>query len=223
MICAVIPVKRLDAAKQRLSDVLSGAERRELMTAMVCDVLAAVCAHPGIERVVVVSEDPRVAEIARRYGAEFYPEQTLFGSGLNGALAAVAQRLHKEGVGTMMMVPGDLPLLNREDLDGLLRLHDSRTGARVTVVPDHAGTGSNGVVCTPPTVMTFAFGPGSFQRHKSLAAALGIAFAAYENQSMAQDIDSPADLGAIAGTGVLACHSRRYLDKAGIAARLQKK
>ena len=41
------------------------------------------------------------------------------------------------------------------------------------IVPDRHGSGTNALLLDPPTVITPAFGPGSFARHAALAAAAG--------------------------------------------------
>ncbi len=61
---AVLPVKRLDEAKQRLSAGIDESRRRELAAAMVADVLEAIGKARTIERVIVVSGDPIAQELA---------------------------------------------------------------------------------------------------------------------------------------------------------------
>src|SRR4051812_47400037 len=66
---AIVPLKRLDQAKTRLAEVLSPPERRQLMEALLGDVLGVLRAVPQIDRVVVASSDPGAAAIAARYDA----------------------------------------------------------------------------------------------------------------------------------------------------------
>lgn len=222
MICAVVPVKPLGSAKQRLADLLSGAERQGLMAAMLEDVLGVLCNHPAIDRTLVVSDDDTVARIARAHRAEVRSEAALgLGvSGLNAVVESVAHDLHNNGVETMMVVPGDLPLLSSDALYGLLRCHAGSAGDRVTISPDSAETGSNVVLCSPPGAMAWTYGPDSFQRHLQIAADLGIRAQCFRNDELARDIDRPSDLLALMGTGASAYHSRRFLEQSGIRARL---
>ncbi len=71
---AVIPIKQLKNAKQRLAGLLSSDERMLLFTAMVEDVLTAVEACVQIDRIIVVTDDNQVAELALGYGAEIMAE-----------------------------------------------------------------------------------------------------------------------------------------------------
>ena len=70
MICAIVPVKPLQIAKTRLSDLLTISERGMLVLAMFDDVLAALGAARGIERIGVVSADRTVLARAAALGAE---------------------------------------------------------------------------------------------------------------------------------------------------------
>ena len=55
---AVVPVKELDRAKERLASRLSSELRRALMLAMLEDVLAALAITPGIAGILAVTVDP---------------------------------------------------------------------------------------------------------------------------------------------------------------------
>ena len=57
-IWAVIPVKELGAAKQRLAGALDPALRRELALAMLEDVLDCVAAVPQLAGIIVATVDP---------------------------------------------------------------------------------------------------------------------------------------------------------------------
>ena len=60
---AILPVKRFDAAKQRLAAVLGTGSRQALAQAMFLDVLASLRHVDAIDDVLVVTSDP-VAEAA---------------------------------------------------------------------------------------------------------------------------------------------------------------
>ena len=68
-IWAVIPVKELDGAKQRLAPLLSPAQRRSLIEVMVGEVLDAVAGARGLAGIMVVTLDPQVTALASRLGA----------------------------------------------------------------------------------------------------------------------------------------------------------
>jgi 2-phospho-L-lactate guanylyltransferase len=55
------------------------------------------------------------------------------------------------------------------------------------------------LLITPPDALEPSFGPGSCQRHVALAQAAGIAHQIAQIPSLALDIDTPDDLGALDG------------------------
>lgn len=189
---AVLPVKRLHAAKQRLAAGLGGAERRQLAEAMVGDVLEAIGAARTIERTVLVSSDPTARQLAAAAGAELVPDPD--GGGHNPAALAGIARAEAAGARCVVLLPGDCPLLDPRELDRLL------TGVPapyVGIVPDRHGSGTNALVLSPPDAIEPAFGEGSRERHVALARRAGVAFGVEELPSLALDLDTPADIIAL--------------------------
>jgi 2-phospho-L-lactate guanylyltransferase len=64
-------------------------------------------------------------------------------------------------------------------------------------VPDRHGTGTNGLLLTPPDAISPSFGPGSFERHRALALAAGLPCRVERPPSLLLDIDTGADLAAL--------------------------
>jgi 2-phospho-L-lactate guanylyltransferase len=189
---AILPVKRFDAAKQRLAAGVDDGRRPALAAAMLEDVLEAIAGARQVERTIVVSGDPLAQEIASGAGAEIVPDPADEGH-VEAALAGVA-RAEVEGAGLVVLLPGDCPLLDPRELDRLL------TGipeAFVTVVPDRHGEGTNALVLSPPDAIRPAFGEGSCARHVAAAREADIPYAVEELPSLALDLDTPADLIAL--------------------------
>jgi 2-phospho-L-lactate guanylyltransferase len=189
---AVLPIKRLNAAKQRLAAGLSGEQRRTLAAAMVADVLEAIGAARAIEETIVVSGDPIAQELAAEVGAKVVPDPE-DGGHVAAALAGIA-RAEADGAARVVLLPGDCPLLEPRELDRLLTAVPERY---VGIVPDRHGTGTNALVLSPPDAIVPAFGEASRARHVALARAAGIPFEVEELASLAVDLDTPADLIAL--------------------------
>jgi 2-phospho-L-lactate guanylyltransferase len=62
------------------------------------------------------------------------------------------------------------------------------------VIPDRAGSGSNGILVNPAGADPFAFGPDSLRLHRLAAERLGLGFALLELPNLAWDVDRPEDL-----------------------------
>jgi 2-phospho-L-lactate/phosphoenolpyruvate guanylyltransferase len=184
---AVVPVKDTNEAKQRLATVLSRARRQELALAMLEDVLAALAVVTELASILVVTVDPAAAEIAVRYGAHVMREGAR--EGHTGAVAAAALRLANE---SMLALPGDIPLLQPNDVRQLLSGH--RSDRAFTIVPARDLRGSNAVICSPAAAVPLRFGSDSFYPHLDAARSCGIEPEVVRLPRIALDIDTPEDL-----------------------------
>lgn len=216
MIWAVLPLKDFGEAKQRLGGRLTPAERRALFQAMVEDVLAVLCGCEALDGVAILSDDPTARLLADLYGVALWSEREL-GRGLNAVVAGAGQRLARQGVEGMLVVHGDLPLLNLNDLQSLLKSH---VPGSLSVVPDRAGEGSNCLLLSPPDALVPRFGIGSFDAHRRAAAQAGLGWNPQALAALGVDIDSPEDLSWLLEQSQLGGRTREYLMASGIAARL---
>lgn len=217
----VIPIKQLENAKQRLGSLLSASQRAGLFQAMVEDVLEAVTTCDRIDEVMVVTNDVRVTEIARRYSARVMAEPDV--PGLINAVTSAGVQLRAEGVGTMMFLPGDVPLVTVEELEVVLDGFGLQEHAEFGIVPASDLGGSNCVVCSPPDCMAFGFGEDSFRRHLGLARERGIEPIVAKLPGIGLDIDTPDDLIELAGVlsrQNLLTHTQRFLQSSGILTQL---
>lgn len=189
---AVLPVKRFEAAKQRLAAGIDEERRRALAAAMVADVLEAIGEARTIERLIVVTGDPIAQELAADAGAEVVPDPEDAGH-VQAAQAGVA-RAEAEGAELVALLAGDCPLLDPRELDRLLT---GVPGTYVGIVPDRHGTGTNALVLSPPDAIVPAFGEGSRARHVEAARDAGIPFGIEELPSIELDLDTPGDVIAL--------------------------
>jgi 2-phospho-L-lactate guanylyltransferase len=207
---AVLPIKTLSEAKQRLQHGLAPGPRRALAEAMFSDVLVALRRATAVEHILVVSEDHAAQQIAGGYGANVLDDRR---EGHNAAADLAIKWAMESGVGRVLLVPGDCPLLNPKELDELIDRPVDAPAA--LIVPDRHGTGTNALLLTPPDALTPSFGPDSCRRHASLASEAGVAHEIVRVPSLALDIDTPEDLTALeaqlAGTRGGAAHTRGML------------
>jgi 2-phospho-L-lactate guanylyltransferase len=209
---AILPVKRFPIAKQRLGLSVADSLRADLARAMVGDVLSALRECPAIETTIVVTCEPSVAAAARYIDAIVVEDSAEEGQSAAASLGLA--RALDEGFERALCVPGDCPTLDPEELDRLL--DGSRT--EVVIVPDRHGTGTNGLLLTPPDVMTPSFGPDSCERHGELAKAAGAHCLVEQVASLLLDIDTGEDLAVLrerlAGEQVRAPRTRAVLRRA---------
>ena len=222
---AVLPIKQLENAKQRLAGLLSADERRQLFKAMVEDVLTAAEACPLIDDLIVVTNDAAVAELGRGFGAEIWAEPD--SPGLIEAVTMAGQKLAEAGVSTMVFLPGDVPLVTADELDMVLEGFGAAAEAEFLIVPASDLGGSNCVACSPPDCMTFGFGEDSFRRHLAIARDLGLNPIVAKLPGIGLDIDVPADLAEL--VSMLAQEGRdgqeystvRFLTQSGVINKIE--
>lgn len=186
---AIVPVKRLDAAKSRLAATLPPDERAALVVDMLRAVLAALAASALVAERVVVSPDPTALAIARAASATalWQPDD-----GLNAALELA--RAATSPMAMLLALPADLPLLTASDVAALA---GEACSATVVIAPDGAADGTNALLLAPGAPLPFAFGPGSFRRHLAAAAAASLTTRVVSTPGLALDLDTPADLAAL--------------------------
>jgi len=188
---AIIPVKGLTVANERLDGTLSADERKRLAEALFLDLIMKLRRCRCLDDVLVVTSDPSVARQARWFGNKVLLQDG--DNGHSGAASAGARAAMAAGADRVAMLPVDCPMLDPEELDA----HVGRSARTVLIVPDRHGTGTNALVLAPPDIFQPAFGPDSCARHVSRARAAGISFALEEVESMGMDLDTPEDMSLL--------------------------
>lgn len=192
---AVLPVKSFQSAKQRLSGALGGGSRQLLAQAMFGDVLASLRRVESIASIAVVSAEREIEAILRGQPITVLEDRAC--EGQSAAAAIGVAHAVANGFSRVVMVPGDTPLADAAEIDGLLGVsHAERLGA--AIVPDRHGTGTNALVLSPPDAMEPSFGPGSRERHVRAAEDAGLSYRVEEVPSLMHDVDSPEDMADLA-------------------------
>lgn len=176
----LIPLKRLDNAKSRLSEALSPAARASLMLGLMDGVVATVRAA-GVRRITLVTSD----DVAHP-GAETWLDGN---APWNDALARAADAIVTEEI--VAVISADLPTLQPSDVSSLLE----RTPRRgIAIARAHDG-GTNAVSLRPPGVVPTLFGaPASATLHAEAARVRGLDYVIIDLPGLAFDVDTPEDL-----------------------------
>jgi 2-phospho-L-lactate guanylyltransferase len=181
-VSVLVPVKAFAEAKVRLAEVLAPADREALARTMAEQVLRAARPLP----VAVVCDDEGVAAWALDHGATVVWTP---GHGLNGAVEAGVTSLAEAGATQVIVAHADLPFA--ADVTATAWF------AGVTLVPDRHDDGTN-VACIPAASgFTFAYGPGSFARHRAEARRLGLPLRILRDPALGWDVDNPVDLEGV--------------------------
>ncbi len=193
-VVAVVPVKDLGRAKGRLAPALAPAQRRELVLAMLADVLGALRAARTIGALggyAVISRDAEVLAFAGAQGAAPLHDRA---EDLNEALAQAAGHYARRGAAGLLVLPADVPLVAPAEIARLTRAVST---PGIAVAPSRDG-GTNALLVRPPLALPFLFGVGSLARHLDAARARGLPAALFRAAGLSLDVDSPDDLALLA-------------------------
>jgi len=182
----IIPIKAFHQAKERLSDLLTPAERF---------VLAKLCAERVLQasvgyQVFVVCDDEEVAQWARAQNAKIVWQSE---SGLNNAIKAGVKAVRARNFELAMIVHSDLPLAT--GFSHLFNDRDLQTLKNsITVVPDRHEDGTNVMIVPTASDFEFAYGRNSFIEHQQNAKNCNLTLRIIHDQFLSVDIDTAQDL-----------------------------
>lgn len=214
-IWAVVPVKEIEGAKQRLAEFLSPDQRRTLAATMLRDVLRALVQVRELAGIAVVTLDPHASELAAKLGARIITEGAR--DGHTGAVTAAGRVLLRERREGMLTVPGDIPRIAASEVRAVLSAH--RPGPSFTIAPAHDEKGSNAVLLSPPNSVPLRFGEDSYFPHLDAARRAGIEPSIVPVPGIGMDIDHPVDLAAfLRMTPRIETETLIFLEESGLSA-----
>jgi 2-phospho-L-lactate guanylyltransferase len=168
---------------------------------MLTRVVHAAAESGVVETVLVISPDPAALQLASGLRDRVVAiEQDPGASGLNGAIEQGRAWAKAHRAGAYLVLFGDLPLLDADDVRHLVR-----RDAPVVIAPDRHGAGTNALLLRFGTgdqdqePFRFGFGIGSYAHHVEEADRLGLDVAVSLTPGTALDLDTPDDLAAIFG------------------------
>jgi 2-phospho-L-lactate guanylyltransferase len=185
----IIPVKPFQEAKTRLAPLLSVRERAALSRRLLQRTIKLA---RQVGQVAVISRDGAVRRLAKQMGAWALVEA---GQSLNEALQQASAWAEAHDNQAILILPGDLPLLNYTTLTDMMRL--GQRSPAIVIAPCRRQEGTNALLLRPPNLMRFAFGKGSFAEHMCRATAAGVEPVSYISPLLGLDLDLPEDLAQL--------------------------
>jgi 2-phospho-L-lactate guanylyltransferase len=187
---AIVPIKRFENAKTRLSSILDKDDRIRLSLLMLEDTLQILSVVHLLTQVITVSADKRVEEIAVKYGANFLLEEKE--RGVNSAVALADSYCMKEAADATMVIPYDLPLLDSTDISKACELAENESKC-IVICPSLRYDGTNMLLRKPPSIISTFYDADSYNMHVKAAVRLGIPVKRLFSKSLMHDIDTPED------------------------------
>lgn len=184
---AAVPVKSLQHTKSRLAAVLSPQDRANIALSMLAHVLSAIEASDAVDSIAVISPNPE--ELYLPFGVAPLLQSR---NGLNQLLEQGREWAIQQKADALIVAFADLPRLTSGEIAGVVQLGE--TERTVVLAPDRHNRGTNIMLLHPPTLVPFAFGPGSYEKHIQGARRAGAHVEVYRSPGTSLDIDTPDDL-----------------------------
>jgi 2-phospho-L-lactate/phosphoenolpyruvate guanylyltransferase len=210
---AIVALKHPDRAKTRLSVSLSERSRRALYFRMAEHVLTTLLRTQEIARVSVATASAEVGRFAQALGVSAVDLDNELGT--RAAYREAIAKLRPQG--GVLLINGDLPLLQPADVELLVRSPDA-----IGIAPDRYGSGTNALWCGTPGGIEPLFGEHSFLRHYAAVRAAGGMPRVVKTLGLGWDVDEPDDLAPFGHTAeelLLDALGRRVLREVGITRR----
>ncbi len=189
-LAAIIPVGTFEGAKTRLGGSLDAEERQDLVDGLLARTVRTALDVTRFDDVLVITPDPAVIERAAGLGARTLRQRS---DGLRPGLEEAREDVVAGGADAIIVLPIDLPYLTVAAVDAVIDELVATDGPAVVLVADRHGTGTNTLALRPPSIIEFAFGPGSLAAHRQLAADTGARYVEMASP-LAMDLDTPEDL-----------------------------
>ena len=188
----IIPVKKFNDSKQRLSSICTLKERRDLSRSMLFDICDVLIKSEYFTEIVLVSSEEEITQY------ENYDDITyLRENGANGVDTAVElgnKYFIEKGFDATVVIPGDIPLIHNKILDELFDLIKDN---QVIITPSRKKNGTNLLFRSPPDVIGTSYDNNSYFRHLDMIKARNLQHWIYLEDSIRLDLDEPEDIKII--------------------------
>lgn len=183
---AIVPVKSFHKGKSRLASVLSVEDRVTLTQTMFQHVITTLQQVDAIDKILVVSRDETVANLASELNVTVYSKE--HPRTLNAALTMATECAWNSTALALLIIPSDLGLLQASDIDMLLAQN-----GRVVICPDDKFDGTNALLIRNLPRFQFHYGEQSFTKHLEEASFNSCVAQVVYADSIEFDLDTPAD------------------------------
>jgi 2-phospho-L-lactate/phosphoenolpyruvate guanylyltransferase len=205
---AIVPVKRFENAKTRLSSILDLDDRIHLSSLMLEDTVKILSSVPSLTQVLIVSADKRAEEIATKHGVNFLREEKE--KGVNSAVALADSYCIKKAADATVVIPQDLPLLDAFEVSRACELAENESKC-IVICPSLRYDGTNMLLRKPPSVIDTFYDTDSYNMHVKAAIKLGIPIKRLFSKTVMYDIDTPEDALQLTKEEAVAARSLEFI------------
>src|SRR5215210_6075735 len=206
---AIVPVKRFENAKTRLSSILDLDDRIRLSSLMLEDTVKILSSVPSLMQVLIVSTDKRAEEIGTKHGGNFLLEEKE--KGVNSAVAlADSYCIEEAAADATVVIPQDLPLLDAIEVSRAGELAENESKC-IVICPSLRYDGTNMLIRKPPSIIATFYDADSYNMHVKAAIKLGIPVKRLFSKAVMYDIDTPEDALQLTKEEAVAARSLEFI------------
>ena len=188
-LCAIVPIKPLRRGKSRLASILSEEKREELNEYLLTSTLDCLSKINEIDQIIVISCDPKVLMLARKFDAKTVLEPR--NSNINRALRKATIAAMAIFASKTIVIPADIPFMTADDIIKVIKM--SGKPQEIVIVPDRRSIGTNVLLVNPIGAIKYDFGDWSFRKHVEQAERKKINVKVCRNDNLSFDLDWPED------------------------------
>jgi 2-phospho-L-lactate guanylyltransferase len=188
----VIPLKKFDKSKTRLSPFLNFKERKELTELLLLDTLDKIHKLENSQIIIVTGENINLADkfndivIINEYHS----------SGVNNAIDLANKFIENNEFSESIIIPIDLPLLSTKDLKNMIKF-SRKFKKGICIVPSQRYDGTNILLRKPNLIIETFYDNNSFYNHIKATAEKRKVIKIFNSENLMIDLDRVEDITTI--------------------------
>ena len=186
----IIPIKRFEKSKTRLSGFLSQEQRAWLCNLMVNDLIEKMFELEECNMILVTNEIIKIPAKSREKVVVLSEGRS---SGVNEAVKIADYYIKKKKFDSSIVIPIDIPLLTLKEIREIISFaHDFKE--IISMVPSNRFDGTNILLRKPHSIIDTSFDNNSFFNHFRKALDNGVSLKIFYHENLKLDIDTIDDV-----------------------------
>ena len=188
----VIPLKKFDKSKTRLSPFLNFKERKELTELLLLDTLDKIHKLKNSQIIIVSGE---VINLANKFN-DIVIINEYNSSGVNNAIDLANKFIENNEFSESIIIPIDLPLLSTKDLKKIIKF-SRKFKKGICIVPSQRYDGTNILLRKPNLIIETFYDNNSFYNHIKATAEKRKVIKIFNSENLMIDLDRVEDITTI--------------------------
>jgi 2-phospho-L-lactate guanylyltransferase len=188
----VIPIKKFDKSKTRLSPFLDVKERKELTELLLLDTLEKTHKLKNTQIIIVSGE---VIKLADKFNDVVIINEHN-SNGVNNAIALTNKFIENNEFSESIIIPIDLPLLSTKDLKDMIKF-SRKFKKGICIVPSYRYDGTNILLRKPNLIIETFYDNNSFYNHIKAATKKRNVIKIFNIENLMIDLDTIEDIATI--------------------------